>query len=147
MRRKNAPWKVKWGRSMWPVPLEKWAEAGHGLSCVSYWLPWDVSGLGITFSGVPPRPGERGRRRTVRWGMQNTCVYLPQGLAVLSLSSAPLRGLQAGLHACYFTLHSLASQGSAVQHLFWFILQVLSVNTDSCIRRCFPAREKMTGQN
>lgn len=110
---------------------------------------WGVVVVGITPSGVPLRWG---RRQTVPRGMQNMRVYLPQGLAVLSLSSAPLRGLQPGFSACYFILHSRASQGGAVQQcdlqifLFWVTLQVLSVNMDSRMRACFPAHEKMTGQ-
>lgn len=110
---------------------------------------WGVVVLGITPSGVPLRWG---RRRTVPRGMQNMLVYLPQGLAVLSLSTAPLRGLQPSFSACYFILHSLASQGGAVQQcdsqifLFWDTLQVPSANMDSCMRACFPAHEKVTGQ-
>lgn len=30
--------------------------------------------------------------------------------------------------------------------LFWVMLQILSVNMDSCMHACFPAHEKMTGQ-
>lgn len=127
-RRKNAPWEVRGGRSVWPSALGK-MHWGRGWALLHMLLTaWGVVVLGITPSGVPLRWG---RRRTVPRGMQNMLVYLPQGLAVLSLSTAPLRGLQPSFSACYFILHSLASQGGAVQQCDSQIFFVLGYATSS----------------
>lgn len=101
-KEKKAPWGIRGGRSMQSVPLVKWTEEGHGLSCTSYWLLWDVLVLRMRFPGVLLRSGE-GR-------MQDTRVFHPRDQ--LSLSSAPPGGLQPRFRAWCFVLHSLATQRS-----------------------------------
>lgn len=101
-RSENAAWNVRGRGSMWPVPSAKWTEAGRGVFCSSHWLPSNVLVLRTTFSGVPLRLGEWERRWTVTQRVQNTCVDLLWSLATLSLSSAPICGLQPNFGACYF---------------------------------------------